>query len=169
MLSHHYGTLVRQERLACRLTQAQLASAARVSRTVLSGLERGGARPVQTDVLDRIFAALHVNPVPAQPDGLDERRRARVEQQRRLDAQRIRHLRLAAGIAGGAPGTRERIAEAKQRVGLWKANRTCSPLYIERWSALLALAPRELGRRMAGLGEWEDALFQNTPWTFAWS
>jgi transcriptional regulator with XRE-family HTH domain len=169
MLSGHFGRSIRKERQARRLSQAGLASAARVSRSVLSGLERGGLRPVQTDVLDRIFAALGVSPYPAPPDALEERRCAREEQRRRLDARRIRHLRLAAELAGGAPGTKARIAEARRRVELWQANRTCSQTYIERWSALLALSPRELGRRMVSLGEWEDALYQNTPWTFAWS
>ena len=62
MLSAQFGDLIRKERLAKGLKQAELAHAARVSRTIVSGLEQGKARPVQTDVLDRILGALDLRP-----------------------------------------------------------------------------------------------------------
>ena len=61
MLAVQFGDLIRKERLAKGLKQAELASAAGVSRTILSRLEQGKPRPVQTDVLDRILQALGVN------------------------------------------------------------------------------------------------------------
>jgi hypothetical protein len=102
-------------------------------------------------------------------DGMAERRLARLEQDVRIERQRNRHLRLALELTGDLREARRRIARAKAVVELWRRNRSCSPFYIRRWSALLALPPGELARAMAGLGEWEDALFQNTPWSWAWN
>ena len=61
------------------------------------------------------------------------------------------------------------MAKARNRVELWRSKKTCSPLYVKRWSEMLALPPGKLARRMASLGEWEDALFQNSPWSWAWT
>jgi len=169
MLSTDFGAQIRNERLARGWTQAGLARAAKVSRTVLSWLEQGRPRPVQTDVLDRLFAALDVKPqLPADP-ALEARRLARFEQQVRLEEQRNRHLRLALALAGDRAAARRLIGKAKNVVERWRRNRTCSPLYIKRWSALLALPPAELAKAMAAFGEWENAMFQNTPWSWAWN
>ena len=168
MLSAHFGTLIRKQRLAKGLKQAELARAAGVSRTVLSGLEQGKPRPVQTDVLDRVFHALEISPLATDPI-MEERRRLRLEQRLKLERQRNRHLRLAVELAGNPKSAKRLIAAARSMVELWKRNKTCSPFYIERWSRLLALPPRELALRMTSLGEWEDALFQNTPWSSAWT
>ena len=169
MLAVQLGGLIRKERLAKGLTQADLASAARVSRTVLSRLEQGKPRPVQTDVLDRILQALDVKPRLAADSTIENRQRARLEHQARLEQQRNRHLRLAVELANNPRHARDLIAKARSVAELWRRNRTCSPLYIKRWSALLALSPGELARQMASLGDWEDALFQNTPWSWAWT
>jgi transcriptional regulator with XRE-family HTH domain len=151
------------------LTQAGLARAAKVSRTVLSRLEQGRPSPVQTDVLDRLFAALDVKPRLAADAVLEARRLARFEQQLKIEERRSRHLRLALRLAGNRPAARSLIGKAKSVVELWRRNRTCSAFYIRRWSALLALPPAKLPEAMATLGEWENALFQNTPWSWAWN
>lgn len=174
MLSTYFGELIRKERLARGLTQSETAGLAHVSRSVLSRLEQGKPRPVQTDVLDRLFKVLNMDSTGAsrqrQADALlEERRRARLEHRQQLDRQRIRHLRLAAQLAGDPVRARPLIAAAKRVVALWARNRTCSPFYIRRWSRLLALPPRQLALEMAALGEWEDALFQNTPWSRTWT
>ena len=169
MLAVQFGSLIRKERMAKGLKQAELALAARVSRTILSKLEQRKPRPVQTDVLDRIFRALDVRPQLTAESPLEERRRARLEHRAKLDQQRTRHLRLAVQLASNSEDAQMLIDAAKKVVEVWCRNRTCSPLYIERWSELLALSPGELARRMASLGEWEDALFQNTPWSWAWT
>lgn len=169
MLSVQFGGLIRKERLAKGLKQADLASAARVSRTILSRLEQGKPRPVQTDVLDRILQALDVKPRLAADSMIEDRQRARLEHQAKLEQQRNRHLRLAVELANNPRHARDLIAKARSVVELWRRNRTCSPLYIKRWSALLALPPGQLARQMASLGDWEDALFQNTPWSWAWT
>ena len=169
MLAADFGAQIRSERLARGWTQAGLARAAKVSRTVLSRLEQGGSSPVQTDVLDRLFAALDVKPQLPADAALEARRFARFEQQVKLDERRSRHLRLALRLAGDRAAARRLIGKAKNVVELWRRKRTCSPLYIKRWSALLALSPAELAQAMACLGEWENAMFQNTPWSWAWN
>lgn len=169
MLSVEFGGLIRNERTAKGMTQVELARVAKVSRTILSRLEQGKPRPVQTDVLDRILHVLKFTPQIAAVSALDDRRRARMEHQARLDQQRSRHLRLAVDLASNPAGARRLIAKAKDRVELWRRNKTCSPFYIKRWSAMLALPPAQLARRMASLGEWEDALFMNSPWSWAWT
>ena len=169
MLSSDFGARIRNERLAKGVTQAGLARTAKVSRTVLSRLEQSKPSPVQTDVLDRLFAALDVRPELAADSKLETQRLARIEQQLKAEQQRSRHLRLALQLAGDRAAARRLIGKAKDVVDLWRRNRTCSPLYIKRWSALLALSPGELAKAMASLGEWENALFQNTPWSWAWN
>ncbi|MFM9968848.1 MAG: helix-turn-helix domain-containing protein [Burkholderiales bacterium] len=174
MLSSYFGSLIREARLAKGFTQAAIATEARVSRSIVSRLEQGNPGPVQTDILDRLLTVLGIDPAGAKPhpaaDALiEERRRARLEHQGQLDQRRIRHLRLAAEFAGDPKQARRLIAGAKQVVKLWSRNKTCSPLYIRRWSCLLDLPPRELAVKMASLGEWEDAMFQNTPWNSAWT
>jgi transcriptional regulator with XRE-family HTH domain len=169
MLSAQFGALIRRTRLAKGLRQSDLAAAARVSRTVLSKLEHGGSGPVQSDILDRIFAALGLQPQVAADAVPEERRRARLQAQARLAEQRYRHLQLAVRLAAEPRRAKALVRRARAVVDLWRERRTCSPLYIRRWSALLALPPRELARRMASLGDWQDALFQNTPWSWSWS
>lgn len=169
MLVADFGAQIRNERLARGLTQEGLARAAKVSRTVLSRLEQRKPSPVQTDVLDRLFAALDVKPQLPADSLLEARRLARFEQQVKIEEQRSRHLRLALRLAGDRASARRLIGKAKSVVELWRRNRTCSQLYIKRWSALLALPPGELPKAMASLGEWENALFQNTPWSWAWN
>ena len=169
MLSIALGGLVRQARLHQGLTQSALAQAANVSRSVLSRLEGGKPRPVQTNILDRIFATLQVNPQMAPEPLLEQRRRARLEQQGRIERQRIRHLRLAVTLASDPAAARKLIAAARQTVALWRRRKTCSPFYINRSSALLALSPVRLARAMTSLGAWENALFKNTPWSGLWT
>ena len=170
MLARQSGQLLRELRTRRGLTQAGLARAASVSRTVVSRLERGSTSAVQTDVLDRLFGALHAGPRIIEhlgPDGA--RRLARAEHAAHRDAVRCRHYRLALELAAGGKAAAELVAKARERVALWRRMRTCSAYYADRWTDLLALPPRELARAMVSLGDWEDAMFQNTPWSWAWN
>lgn len=170
MLAKQFGALIKSRRAESARTQEDLARAAKVSRTVLSRLERGTTLAVQTDVLDRLFAALEVSPRIVDGAGTDgARQRARVEQQKSVEERRRRHYRLAIELAGDEKAAAALIAKARKRVALWRSNRSCSPYYIERWSQLLDLPPRDLAMAMTSLGEWQDALFQNSPWSWAWS
>ena len=170
MLAEQFGNLVRDQRACKGLKQADLARSANVSRSVLSRLERGNATAVQTDILDRLFKVLDLSPAivdRASPD--DARKQARLEQEKKQERQRNRHLRLAIVLADDERAARGMIAKAKERVELWRRKGLCSPYYIERWSQLLDLSPRKMAKAMATLGEWEDAMFQNTPWSWAWN
>jgi transcriptional regulator with XRE-family HTH domain len=169
VLAAQFGSSIKQARLAKGLTQADLSRAARVSRTILSKLEQDRPGPVQTDILDRIFQALGVSPQLAADPVREQRRRARAEHKAKLEQQLHRHLRLAVELASDPRGARIRIRKANQVVELWRRNRTCSPFYVNRWSRLLAQRPGELARSMTSLGEWEAALFQNTPWSWVWT
>jgi transcriptional regulator with XRE-family HTH domain len=169
MLAPQYGSLIKKERLAQKLTQVDLARAAQVSRAILSKLEQEKPRPVQTDVLDRILQTLNIKPQLVADSIVEERRWARLLHQASLEKQRNRHLRLAVELATHRKKAQQLIAKAKSVVELWRTQDTCSPFYIERWSELLALPPGELAKKMASLGDWEDALFQNTPWSWMWT
>lgn len=171
MIAEQFGALIRAARQKQGRTQQALAREARVARAVLSRLEQGRPMAVQSDTLDRLLAALAIEPHLSAAGGRDDARRlARLEQELRLRQQRERHLRLAHELGEASPATAARmIARARGRVALWRAQGTCSPYYIERWSRLLALPPRRLARAMLALGDWQDALFQNSPWSWAWS
>jgi hypothetical protein len=99
----------------------------------------------------------------------DARRLARLQQQNQVLQQRNRHLRLAIELTHDERAASAKIARARERVALWRSKRSCSPFYIERWSRLLTLPPRKLAKAMASLGEWEDAFFQNSPWSGTYS
>lgn len=167
MLAQLAGEMVRGHRVAKGLSQAQLARNAGVSRTVLSRLEQGKARAVQTDILDRLFEALGVKPMVLSAAASDDRKRARMEQQHRLDQARSRHLRLALDLANDGRATVPLISKARERVDLWRQEQICSAYYIDRWARVLDLPPRGIAKEMASFGDWEDAMFQNSPWPWA--
>jgi hypothetical protein len=100
---------------------------------------------------------------------LRARERARSASALQRAERRYRHLELAVMIATDPRKAKTLIAQAQAAVDLWRTRATCSPSYIKRWEALLALPPKELARAMTALGDWENALFQNSPWGFAWS
>lgn len=102
-----------------------------------------------------------------QPDS--ERLRARLEHKLKLTDRRNRHIRLAVTLAIEPRKAVQLVRQARCQVALWRIRSLCSELYIERWSQLLSRPPREIARAMTELGEWEDALFQNSPWAGAWN
>lgn len=170
MLAEQLGSLIKEERARRGLKQSELAKSADVSRTVLSRLEQGEG-PVQTDGVDRLFQALGVNPRIVESSATDDaRKQARLEQRANLEQQCNRHLRLAIDLAANDEQASEAmIAKARARVELWRRKHSCSPFYIQRWSEILSLPPRRMAKAMASLGEWQDALFQNSPWSWAWN
>ncbi len=170
MLAEQYGQLIKAQRVRKGLKQAELAGAAGVSRAVLSRLEQCKSHPVQTDTIERLLNALGVHAeVLDHPARDDARKLARAEHARKLEHQRNRHLRLAIALVDDEEVAAAMVEKARARVALWRSKRSCSPYYIERWAELLAMPPRKLARAMAALGEWEDALFQNSPWSWAWN
>lgn len=170
MIALQYGKLIKEGRTRKGLKQAELARQARVSRGVLSRLEQGKPTVVQSDMIDSLLGALGLAPlVLEQPDRDGPRKMARLQQELKLRQLRERHLRLAYELQNDERAAAAMIARARKRVELWRARKSCSPFYIERWSQLLALPPRQLAGQMFSLGEWEDALFQNSPWSWAWN
>jgi len=170
MLAQQIGQLIKSQRLAVHLTQADLAQRAAVSRTTLSRLESGKAPNVQADVLDRLLASLQIQPrIESSASPSQARLQARQEQNSRLQQRREHHLRLMLTLLSEPAGAPARIERARAMVDLWRRNRTCSEYFIERWQTLLDLPVPQLVQAMLDLGEWEDALFQNTPWSWAWN
>lgn len=169
MLAQQYGKLIKEARLRKGLKQQDLAEKAQVSRAVLSRLEQGKSKPVQSDTLDRLLAALDVRPQIDPSSGEALRNLARLEQEIKRLERKERHLRLALRLAEDESAAAALVARARQRVDLWRRNRSCSPFYIDRWSRVLALPPREIAKEMSSLGEWEDAMLQNSPWSRAWT
>ena len=169
MLAEQYGKLIKAARARKGLKQEDVANKAQVSRAVLSRLEQGKAQAVQSDTLDRVLAALGVSPQISESSGDLPRKMARLEQELRRREQKERHLRLAISLGDDESGAIAKVAKARQRVELWRSNQSCSPFYVDRWSQLLALPPRKMAKEMSSLGEWEDAMFQNSPWSWAWT
>ena len=170
MFAQQAGNIVRDQRIQKGLTQEELARSAGVSRRLVSHLEQGKAPNVQANSLDRLFKALEVKPQVIDRAGSDPARiQARLEHQVRLQEQRDRHLRLAIDLADDEQAAPAMIAKAQERVALWKEKGSCSPFYIDRWSQMLGLPPRKIAKAMASLGDWEGALFQNSPWSWAWN
>ena len=167
VLAEQYGKLIKEMRLRKGLKQEDLANQAQVSRSVVSKLERGKSQAVQSDTVDRLLAVLGLSPQISQSTPDLPRRMARLQQELRRSEQRERHLRLAINL-GDDESAAEKVAKARQRVELWRRKQSCSPFYIDRWSELLDLSPREMAKQMSSLGEWEDAMFQNSPWSWAW-
>lgn len=165
MLAKQYGKLIKESRLRKGLTQEDLAMKAQVSRAVLSRLEQGKeAKPVQSDTLDRLLAALEVRPHVDASGGVDSRRLARLEEEIRRLERKERHLRLAVRLARNESAAAPLVTKARHHVDLWRRTRSCSPFYIDRWSRVLALPPREIAKEISSFGEWEDAMLQNSPW-----
>lgn len=170
MLAQQIGQLIKTHRQAVGLTQGDLARRSEVSRTTLSRLEQGKAPHVQADVLDRLLDALDLRPrIEPSATASQERRLARLEQDARLRVRREQHLRLMLDLLTAPLSAPEKIQRARDMVALWRENRTCSAYFIQRWQTLLDMPAPQLAQAMGALGEWEDALFQNTPWSWAWS
>jgi transcriptional regulator with XRE-family HTH domain len=151
------------------MTQEVLCARARVSRAVLSKLESERGEPVQTDVIERLLAALGmtvtVGPgAAAGVKALERLRHRQIEQERRE-----RHLRLALDLSANPGKSGPKIRRALRQVDLWQQSRSCSRTYIERWRKVLSLDPRGIAMAMTSFGEWENAMYQNSPWSFLWT
>ena len=170
MIAQQIGLLIRKKRIYAHITQKELAQRAEVSRTTLSRLEGGKAPNVQADVLDRLLASLQIQPrIESSSSPSQARLQARQDQNSRMQLRREHHLRLMLTLLSEPDEAPAKIERARATVDLWLRNRTCSEYFIERWQTLLALPAPQLVQCMQNLGEWEDALFQNSPWTWAWN
>jgi hypothetical protein len=105
---------------------------------------------------------------PEAPEPALERQLARERERSRRLRLRLAHARLAAQLlsAKGRAGA-ALVRRALSVVDRWERDGLCSRHYVSRWRALLS-GPRErVARSLLDPGDWADALFQNTPFSFA--
>lgn len=170
MISKQIGRHIKERRAAMGLGQQDLCEKANVSRTVLSKLESERGAPVQTDVLDRLAAGLSAKVIVSFSEPQIEKTEARLQHRIRQGELRQRHLRLALDLCAHPNQARPRIKRARQQVDLWEQKKSCSHRYIDGWRKALSLpAPRDVALAMTSFGDWEDAMFQNSPWSFSWT
>ena len=168
-----YNTLAEQVRGARRgkgLSQGALAGLSGVSRVTIARVEGGSLQDFRLGTLVRLCGALglELGALPREAGSalpvLLARERARAE---RLDRRR-RHAVLAARLlASRRPQAAALVRRARAAVDRWERDELCSRHYILRWRRMLAGRPEQAAVSLVDPGEWADALFQNSPWSFA--
>ncbi|HWH40186.1 MAG TPA: helix-turn-helix transcriptional regulator [Usitatibacter sp.] len=169
MLSRQLGRHIKSRRSALRVTQEALCAKAQVSRAVLSKLESERGDPVQTDVVERLLAALGVTVTVGPGESASAKALERLKHRQREQERRERHLRLALDLCANPVKAGPKIRRALRQVDLWQQNRSCSRTYIEGWRKALSHDPRRVALAMTSFGEWENAMYQNSPWSFLWT
>jgi antitoxin (DNA-binding transcriptional repressor) of toxin-antitoxin stability system len=132
-------------------------------------LGQAALAPVGIRKHGRLVAALVPPEFLARSQALDERHAARAAQRQVELARLAAHQRLGIELLC-APALQQRrvIDEARHEVARWQDKRLCSPDYIERWRAWLALPVKELVQRMCSPADgWGNAMRQNTPFILA--
>ena len=161
----HLGQTLRVTREAAKRSQEEVALAAKIGRSTLVHVESGKGAS-----LSKIMAIANVLGVEVVLAGSESaqtvRRLARLEQGAKVQSAREAHLRLAVLMLGDAVAGKSLIDDACKTVSLWRANKTCSPFYIESWEALLRGSVKEVGKALGAIDErWSNALLQNTPFS----
>jgi transcriptional regulator with XRE-family HTH domain len=169
MLSSQIGRHIKSRRRDLRLSQEALCAKAGVSRAVLSKLENERASAVQTDVIDRLLAALDAKVTVNFGEPASSRVEERLRHRLRQEEQRQRHLRVALELCADPDSAGPKIRRALRQVDLWERRKSCSPRYIKGWRRALSHDPRGVALAMASFGDWENAMYQNTPWSFPWT
>ncbi len=169
MLSRQIGHHIKCRRVALGLGQDALCAKAGVSRTVLSKLESQRGEPVQTDVIDRLLAGLDSEVTVSLGASGSSKAQERLRHQLRQESLRQRHLRLALDLCANPEAAAPKIRRALRQVDLWEQRKSCSPPYIEGWRRALSLDPRGVALAMTSFGDWENAMYQNSPWSFLWT
>jgi len=59
------------------------------------------------------------------------------------------------------------VRRALEVVDRWEAERLCSRRDVTRWRRVLRGSLPQVAGRLLDPGDWGDALFQNSPWSFA--
>ena len=152
------------------LSQAALAGRSGVSRVTIARVEGGSLQDCRLGTLVRLCDALGLElGAVAREAGsalptLLARERARAE---RLDRRR-RHAVLAARLlAASRPQAAALVRRAQAAVDRWERDQLCSRHYVSRWRRLLGGRREHVAASLLDPGEWADALFQNSPWSFA--
>lgn len=131
-------------------------------------LERAASAPVGIRRHGKLVAAM-VPPAWLERAGaLDERRRARQQQQQVEQARLMAHQRIAIELLAEPKCRAPLLAAARDEVRRWEEKQLCSPDYIERWSRWLALPVAQLAQTMCSDADgWGRAMRQNSPFAAA--
>lgn len=165
--SQNIGKTLRSLRIAQTLSQEALAVAAGISRTTLIQIEKG--KDTQMSSVEGVARVLGVEfGILSESPELARRRQARAQLQTRLAISREKHLKIAVKFALGGEEAMSMKQSALRMVKLWKDKQLCSPVYIERWSHILAAEPQQVAQSLLAMDdEWGPALRQNTPFAMA--
>ena len=127
-------------------------------------LERSATAPVGIERRGKLVAALVPPQWVAQLPLLDERRRAREDQQRVEQRRLMAHQRIGIELLGHKVRRKQLLDGARREVRRWFEEGLCSSDYIERWNEWLALPTIDLVDRMCSDAEgWGAAMRQNSP------
>jgi hypothetical protein len=136
----------------------------------IARFEAGG--DVRVGTLAGLCQALDLELSVTSKDGAAalETRLARERERARRIARHCRHARLAARLLS-SPGNEGRalVQRARGVVDRWERERLCSRHYVTRWRRLLRGSPAQVAGRLLEPGDWRDALFQSSPWSFAFA
>jgi transcriptional regulator with XRE-family HTH domain len=161
---------LRRARRARSLSQAALAKRSGTSRVTVARLEGGVPQDVRIGTIERLCEALGLE-LAALPSGAPARfetRLARATARERRLERRLTHARLAARLLASRPDRAEALVRrARAVVERWERDGLCSEHYISRWRSLLSGSVARVAAGLLEPGDWHDALFQNTPWSFA--
>jgi transcriptional regulator with XRE-family HTH domain len=164
------GEQIRAARRQKGLTQAGLAQRSKVSRVTIARLEGGDPQDLRTGTVGRLCEALGLEmtalPLGAQPR-LEKRLARETERTRRVERRRDHAVLAARLLTAPRSEARQLISRARAVVDRWERDRLCSRHYISRWRALLAGSVERVALALIEPTDWTDALFQNTPWSFA--
>jgi transcriptional regulator with XRE-family HTH domain len=169
MLASQIGRHIKNRRAALGMGQVALCAKSGVSRAVLSKLENERGEPVQTDVIDRLLAGLDAKATVILGELATTQAEERLRHRLRQEELRQRHLRLALDLCADPENAAPKVQRALRQVDLWEQRKSCSPQYIEGWRKALSLDPRSVALAMTSFGDWENAMYQNSPWSFMWT
>jgi len=161
---------VRAARRRRGLTQAELSARSGTSRVTIARFEAGGDLRVGTlaGLCEALDLELTVAPKQENATAALETRLARERDRSRRETRRYRHARLAARLLSSPRGEGCGLVEQARRVvDRWEAERLCSRHYVTRWRRILRGSPAQVAARLLEPGDWRDALYQNSPWSFA--
>ena len=125
---------------------------------------RAATAPVGIERRGKLVAALVPPQWLAQSSLMDERRRAREDQQRVEQRRLMAHQRIGIELLGHKVRRKQLLDGARREVRRWFEEGLCSSDYIERWNEWLALPTIDLVDRMCSDAEgWGAAMRQNSP------
>lgn len=147
-------------------------SASEAKQSFGSLLERAASAPVGIERHGKLVAAMvppdWLERGPTRVSELEERKRARAEQQRVEEIRLMAHQRIGLDLLAKPQRRDYLLAVARQEVQRWADHNLCSRDYIERWGQWLSLPEPELVEMMCSDADgWGKAMRQNSPFAVA--